>query len=227
MDHKTWQNWWVKQAETYFTDKVWQFSQPALIERLGIEKHHRVLEIGFGYGRELAGFCKLSDNVFGLELADWTCRATLEELKGRGVKPLPILIAYDGSNIPFFPNTFDVIYSCFVVQHLSREHAKELIRETLRVLKPEGQALFEFFGDPAYYDGGRDVLNEGEHGPMFNNAYRETEIPLIIGACGGKLRWQIHAPVAKEWGNHWVCFGKADRQTERQDIKGERYVSEN
>ena len=209
MNYAEWKDWWVTKAHEYFTDKIWKFSQPDLIKRLGIEKDHCVLEIGFGYGRELSQFCKLSDHVYGLELTDWACENTLVELTGRGVRPLPRLKSYDGQVIPFPTEAFHVIYNCFVIQHLSREHARDLIKEALRTLKHDGQALFEFFGDPEYYRAGEDVFSgEDGAGGMFNNAYMRPELPGLIEVCGGKLNWINTSSVTAAWGNHWVCFGK-------------------
>jgi len=207
MDYKQWREWWVSRALEYFTDKVWQFSKPNLIERLGIEKTHCVLEIGFGYGRELSQFCKLSDNVYGLELTDWSCENTLKMLSKRKVTPLPRLKSYDGKIIPFPTSAFNAIYSCFVIQHLSRQHALDLIKESIRVLGYQGKILFEFFGDPTYYNNGQDVFSgEDGAGGMFNNAYVSSEIPGIIESCGGRLLWCEVSSVTHEWGNHWACF---------------------
>ncbi len=209
MNYEQWHRWWIDQAPTYFTDKIWRFSQPDLIDRLKIKKLDCVLELGFGYGRELFQFCKLSDQVYGLELTDWACENTLVELGKRGIKPLPRLKSYDGQHIPFPTGAFQVIYSCFVVQHLSRDHARELIKEVLRVMSYHGKALFEFFGDPAYYDGGRDVFSgDPENGGMFNNAFVRQELDDLIRSCGGKVEWIETKSVTQEWGNHWVCFSR-------------------
>jgi ubiquinone/menaquinone biosynthesis C-methylase UbiE len=209
MTFDKWRQWWIERAPQYFTDKIWRFSQPQLIERLKIEPHHCVLELGFGYGRELSQFCKLSNHVYGLELTDWSCENTLIELNDRGVEPLPILKSYDGLTIPYPTESFQIVYSCFVIQHLSREHAKELIKEALRVTSWHGKVLFEFFGDPSYYADGGDVFSGDENdGGMFNNAYLKEEIPTLIESCGGRLEWLETTPIAHEWGNYWVCFGK-------------------
>lgn len=211
MDYEAWQDWWVSRADTYFTKKVWDFSQPQLVEKLGIAKGSAVLEIGFGYGRELSRFCEICDNVYGLELAQWSCDNTLKELDSRGVAPLPDLQVYDGLSLPFADNVFDVIYSCYVVQHLSREHAQALIRDCLRTLKPAGSILFEFFGDLEYYNNGQDVFSgiDGQGG-MFNNGYTFEEIPDFVGACGGAVRWIEHQQITETWRNQWVCIGAQD-----------------
>lgn len=209
MTYDEWRKWWTERAPEYFTDKSWHFSQPDLIDRLGILSHHCVLEVGPGYGRELSEFCKKSVNVYGLELTDWACNNILKELGQRKVSPLPRLRSYDGLVMPFPSGAFNVVYSCFVVQHVSREHALALMGEALRVLCHDGHVLFEFFGDPAYWDGGKDVFSgiPGEGG-MYNNAYTPDEIRALVDAAGGSLEWLETRKVTKDWGNHWVCFGR-------------------
>ena len=97
-----------------------------------------------------------------------------------------------------------------MIQHLSREHARGLIREALRTLKSGGQALFEFFGDPSFYDSGQDVLSPDDAGGgMFNNAYVEGELLDLIRECGGEVRWLERTPITKAWSNFWVCFGRS------------------
>lgn len=207
MNYDQWREWWTSRASTYFTDKAWKFSRPDLINRLNIGKDSCVLEIGFGYGRELSQFCELSNNVYGVELDKWSCDNTLKELMTRGVRALPRLSAYDGETLPYPNESFDAVYSCFVVQHLSREHAKRLIREALRVVRTGGRVLFEFFGDPAFRDSGADVFSgkDGEGG-MFNNAYISDEIPHIIAECGGVSSFMDYQQITKKWGNYWSCF---------------------
>lgn len=209
MNYAEWRKWWVDKAPEYFTDKAWQFSQPDLIKRLDIQPHHCVLELGFGYGRELSQFCKLSVNVYGLELTDWARENTLVELGQRDIRPLPRLKSYDGLTIPFPSGAFNVVYSCFVIQHLSRDHAAGLITETLRTLAHDGLTLFEFFGDPQYHNGGGDVFSgvDGQGG-MYNNAYTVQEIQRMLNSCGADLKWLETKSITKEWGNHWVCFGR-------------------
>ena len=215
MDHEQWQKWWTDRAPEYFTDKIWRFSHPDLIDRLNIQPHHCVLELGFGYGRELSQFCALSTNVYGLELTDWSCENTLIELQGRGVRPLPRLKSYDGLRLPFPSGAFNVVYSCFVIQHLSRKHALGLIRETLRVLSHDGLALFEFFGDPEYHDPAGDVFSgvDGQGG-MFNNAWTPDEIRGLINnpLQFAHLYWLETKSVTQGWGNHWTCFGRSNGQ---------------
>lgn len=209
MNYEEWNKWWQEKAPGYFTDKVWNFSRPDLIERLGITKDSHVLEIGFGYGREIFNFCKLSNNVFGVELTAFACQNAWQLLISRSVIGVPLLRMYNGLMLPFVGNSMDVIYSCFVIQHMSRDHAKTLIKSALSVIKPGGKILFEFFGDVAYYQNGKDVFSgiDGEGG-MFNNAYVPEELGDIISDCGGKIEWISTDPITNVWNNYWVCFSK-------------------
>lgn len=211
MNREEYTKWWTDKAPVYFTDKIWKFSMPSLISKLNIKKDTRVLEIGFGYGRELSQFCLLSDYVYGIELTAWACTNTLLELKERKINSLPILSDYDGYNIPFKDLLFDVIYSCFVIQHLSRDHAKELIKNSLQSLNNNGVILFEFFGDFQYFNNGHDVFSgiDGQGG-MFNNAYIKTELALIIKDCSGEVEWIQEALITKTWNNYWVCFKRVN-----------------
>ena len=216
ISYEDWLAWWQGQAPTYFTDKIWEFSRPDLIERLSIRKDTKILELGFGYGRETYNFCKMSENVFGAELSQWTCDAVSEEMVNRkDILADPGLFVYDGIHVPY-DSYFDVIYSCFVIQHLSREHAKELIKSCLSALQPNGKILFEFFGDPEYWNNYLDVYSGiPEHGGMYNNAYMSSELETFIAACGGKVVWIKPWKITNEWGNNWVLFGRAENELSR------------
>jgi hypothetical protein len=81
--------------------------------------------------------------------------------------------------------------------------------DALRTLKPGGIALFEFFGDPVFYNQGADVFSESEeHGHMYNNAYTAEELPEFILSCGGVMLNHYPWPITPGWGNHWVTFTK-------------------
>lgn len=205
MDHVKWLAWWRDRAETYFTDKSWRFSVPRVIDKLGIRQDTAVLEVGFGYGRELSQFCRLARSVHGVELSQTTVDLALAELRAQGVPELrlPKLAVYDGEVLPYPAGRFDVVYSCFVTQHLSRAHAERLLREALRVTR--GSVLFEFFGDPGFNAGAMDVYSgDLADGGMYNNAYTERQVRALGGRCG-RVRWVEPWRINGEWGNWWLC----------------------
>ena len=127
--------WWTdKVANGYFTNKVWAFSQPQLIDKFDL-KGKTILEIGGGYGRETSQFAKLSDQVYVIDIS----QPSIDLIKGN--VPSAIGKAYNGTDIPYEDNKFDFVYSCFVIQHMSKVDAKKLMTDVERVLKPGGHAL--------------------------------------------------------------------------------------
>jgi len=214
MNHEQTVQWWRDKAETYFTDKVFSFSQPQLIERLKIQPTNRVLEIGFGYGRELSQFCRKSSWVHGVELDEFTIQLAYKELQNLGYCTVPFLKTYDGRIIPFQDRFFNVVYSCFVLQHMSRVAARELIREALRVTKPGGKVLMELFGDPAYQHDTEDRFSgDPNAGGMYNNGYNLANVnALLLGL--GEILWIEPQRVSAEgrtFDNWWFCITPNER----------------
>jgi ubiquinone/menaquinone biosynthesis C-methylase UbiE len=212
MNHEQWLSWWQARAATYFTDKAFNFSRPDLIKKLKLPPHPRILEIGYGYGRELSQWCKMGGNVWGVELSSETRELAIRELRKKGIaeKQLPNLVEYDGETLPFPDDSFDVVYSCFVMQHLSRDHARKIFSESLRVSRLRGHVVHEFFGDPQYWDSGKDVFSgDPDNGGMFNNSWTREEILDMVESLG-VLDWFFPHPITLEWGNFWVCAGKLE-----------------
>jgi len=140
---------------------------------------------------------------YGLEEIE---KKVIQKIKEMEIVSPPILKEYDGENLPFSDDFFNVIYSCFVIQHLSREHANKLIKESTRTLKPNGSILFEFFGDPEYYNNGIDVYSgDPDNGGMYNNAFVKKELEFF---CGHKIKFIQEQPITAKWSNFWVCLTK-------------------
>lgn len=100
-------------------DCVRQYFQP----------HMRVLEIGGGTGFQAR------------ILADWGCHVTSLDI---GTRPQPArqyydVSTYDGSTIPAKTNTFDVVFSSNVLEHV--RDLGSLLAEIHRVLVPGGQGI--------------------------------------------------------------------------------------
>jgi SAM-dependent methyltransferase len=98
-----------------------------------------VLEVGCGAGVDLARFAKGGAQVTGVDLAASAialARANFEQqgLEGR------FEIA-DGERLPFPDNSFDLVYAHGVVQYTA--NPRRLVEECRRVLKPNGEAIFQ------------------------------------------------------------------------------------
>jgi len=100
----------------------------ALIDILPERKETEVLEIGSGTGYLLNKMGNLYKSVVGIEV----------ESSAYHLSDTRISI-YDGINIPFPDNSFDLIFSCHVIEHVER---LDLLNcEIKRVLKERGAII--------------------------------------------------------------------------------------
>lgn len=216
MDKKTTKSWWDKTMEDgYFTDMIFCFSRPDLIEKFNLSSKSSILEIGFGYGRETSQFCKISENVYGIDLAATAKDIAYKNILNLNIKNTPILDTYDGTRLNFPNKKFDFIYSCFVIQHMSKQSAIDLINEATRVLKEDGNILFEFFGDPSFFKDGMEDVFSGTpnlieenlpYGGMYNNSFNIKTINEIVEKTNGKIKWIDEQPIDTNFCNYWVCI---------------------
>ena len=100
-----------------------------IIEMLSNFPGLRLLDIGAGAGWQAAKFAEAGYDVSAVELKG-------SQYLGRGKFPIT---EYDGHRLPFADETFDVIYSSSVLEHVP--HLDEFQEEMRRVLKKTGVAL--------------------------------------------------------------------------------------
>jgi SAM-dependent methyltransferase len=89
----------------------------------------RILEIGGGSGWQAARLAATGFSVESVDLASNPYQAVMQ---------WPVRI-YDGESLPFPSNTFDVVFSSNVLEHV--DDLDRLMRETARVVKPGGMAI--------------------------------------------------------------------------------------
>ena len=205
--------WWENQQQKdYFGPKKldnpqhFHLSQPKLLEQAGLNKDSEVLEIGCGFGREIKSFLKMTDTVFGVDISKTAAKLTKKNC------PEAHIEVYDGTHLPFSDNNFNLVYSCFVIQHMSKANAIELIKETIRVLKPKGRFLFEFLGGHGCAGEGKEHYSGGLTG-MYNNGYTSKEIEdLITDLKLNKvfLEEKILGNGPEAISNFWLCCEKGD-----------------
>jgi len=218
MDDATVKKWWINQHKNnYFKSFSFGFSYKNMA-RFNLA-NKSILEIGAGYGRETLMFCKLSPDVFACDISQETLDLLYLKLKDNGVNiSFASYGVWDGIDLNLFPSwrkQFDFIYSCFVIQHMSKENAKKTISNCLKLLRPDGRIFFEFFGHPEFIGGGKDkdAFSGTPETGMYNNAFTEEEIIHLVEAAGGKIDfieyWPIQEQGSKEmlkFNNYWVCI---------------------
>jgi SAM-dependent methyltransferase len=94
----------------------------------------RLLDLGCGDGRALEVVRRFGNSVdyLGIDIEDSS------EVKARAIDD-PAFLTFDGVNLPFPDDHFDVIYSCSVLEHA--RNPEPLLREVARTLKPDGMFL--------------------------------------------------------------------------------------
>jgi SAM-dependent methyltransferase len=97
-----------------------------------------LVEVGCGVGTDLVRFAKGGASVIGVDLSETAVRLAKSNLAASGQKGA-VLVA-DGGDLPLPADSVDVFYAHGVLQYAAAP--RRIVEESLRVLKPGGQAIF-------------------------------------------------------------------------------------
>ncbi len=128
----------------------------------------KILDLGFGDGRNMPLLHDLGLEIYGVEISDEICRLTRERMERLGV---PVRLATgNNSHIPFNTEAFDFILACHSCYYVNEDESfEDNLREIARVLRPAGRFVFSLAKADSY------VLNDAE--PLGNGLYRITQDP--------------------------------------------------
>lgn len=121
-----------------------------VMELSGITPVSSVLDFGCGVGlleEYIKSHMKLSDGkITGVD----TGKELIEIAKGSfpSDKNFEFIHIDESGRLPFADNSFDIILSSLVFHLLSRQQKANVLKEFMRVLKPEGHMLFAEIGKP-------------------------------------------------------------------------------
>lgn len=99
----------------------------------------KALDYGCGVGRLIRPLAPTFAELHGLDISDEMVRIGSEQLADFSNVRLHVL---EASSLPFPDNSFDLVYSIHVFQHMPKEAFRTLIPEVARILKPGGTFLF-------------------------------------------------------------------------------------
>ncbi|GAH75520.1 unnamed protein product, partial [marine sediment metagenome] len=125
-----WQERWLNRfycQKSGWVDGTTQFKDMC---RKVIPEGARILELGPGPTNEFTRFLATLGEVTGLDVDD---KVLANEACSKAV-------LYDGRNIPFASESFDVVASNYVVEHV--EEPRRVVAEVRRVLRPGGVYVF-------------------------------------------------------------------------------------
>jgi ubiquinone/menaquinone biosynthesis C-methylase UbiE len=123
-----------------FLDPRKAFKRAEILERYVSLKSKKLLEIGSGFGTNLAVWIKhLQVDGYGVEPGSVGFNEgflnSLKVFSANGLDPARIFNAR-GESLPFADESFDVVYSANVLEHT--ENPEKVLEEAIRVLKPGG-----------------------------------------------------------------------------------------
>ena len=131
----------------------------------------KILDLGFGDGRNMPLLHDLGFHVYGVEISPEICQLTTNRMERLGV---PVVIR-TGSNahIPFEDAAFDFVLACHACYYVSEgETFSDNLREIGRVLRPGGRFIFSLVKRDSY------VLNGAA--PLPNGHYRVANDPYGV-----------------------------------------------
>ncbi len=99
------------------------------------KKGDRVLCIGFGLGEEIKSFQKQGCDTYGIELS----QGMIKRAKKRN--RIENMAKGDTFNLPFKDKSFDIIYSCFLIDIFDDKDIAKLIKEMRRVAKKDAKIV--------------------------------------------------------------------------------------
>jgi SAM-dependent methyltransferase len=131
----------------------------------------KILDLGFGDGRNMPLLHDLGFEVHGVEISQEICQLTRDRMQRLGV---PVVVK-PGSNahIPFEDAAFDFVLACHACYYVSEgESFSDNLAEITRVLRPGGRFIFSVAKTDAY------ILKDAT--PMGSGHYRITRDPYGV-----------------------------------------------
>jgi ubiquinone/menaquinone biosynthesis C-methylase UbiE len=138
-----------------FLDASKAFKRAEILEKYVPLRSKKVLEIGSGFGTNLAVWMKhLRVDGYGVEPGsigfNGAFLSSLKVFSANGLDPDRIVDAR-GESLPFPDECFDIVYSANVLEHT--ENPELVLEEAVRVLKPGGTLHMEMPNFLSYFEG--------------------------------------------------------------------------
>ena len=194
-------------AQEFFatgTHEVNLFMQRA--QGWGVPAERRTaLDFGCGIGRLSQALASHFDQVYGVDISPKMIDLAREHNR-QGER-----VAYrwnPDSHLRSFANgSMDMIYSWITLQHMRPRHAREYMREFLRVLAPGGLLLFQYPSRPISFrlTLGRWTAFLSRPRPMYMNGMNREEVVALLERGGGRIL-EIRQDDQSIPGYHSLCY---------------------
>jgi SAM-dependent methyltransferase len=135
-DHQVGTRAFFDDLDDYRFDKLHYL--PRLVDFAGY-RGKALLEVGCGIGTDLVRFARGGALVTGVDLSATAIDLARKNFTLHDLTPQDLLVG-NGEALPFPDASFDIVYGHGVVQYTA--NAPALVRESHRVLRPGGAAIF-------------------------------------------------------------------------------------
>jgi SAM-dependent methyltransferase len=131
----------------------------------------KILDLGFGDGRNMPLLRDLGFEIYGVEISEDICKLTRSRMQRLGV---PVQLEKGtNSHLPFGDAAFDFVLACHACYYVNPgESFTDNLREIARVLRPGGRFIFSLAKRDTYVL--KDAVDLG------NGHYRITKDPYGI-----------------------------------------------
>ncbi|PCJ22328.1 MAG: hypothetical protein COA96_14755 [SAR86 cluster bacterium] len=156
------------------TEAIW------LNQMFSLPKAGVALDIGCGFGRSVSWMCQQYDQVIGTDISAEvisTARQRCAELENA------VFYVNEADSLPaeIEPNSIDVAYIFTVFQHVPREYALEILKNAERVLKKDGQVVFNLIANI------NENVNDGKIDTEWAIGYSEEQALALLEQANLKL----------------------------------------
>ncbi len=153
-----------------------------------------MLDIGSGWGRWLLAGANAGFVSVGLELKLEAARVAKELLQKEGKRGF--VVVADAGKPPFAPESFDVIWSFSVLQHLHRKRARACLARCAELLKRGGLLAIELptkYGIRNRFIRHSQEKEEDSWDSWVVRYYTRTEVKEVVGAKFQETEIKAHA----------------------------------
>ena len=155
----------------------------------GAPEGAKILDVATGTGKQAFAFAKRGYAVTGIDLSEAMLKIAGKKNRYKNLK----LQIADASNLPFEANSFDVSSISFALHEMPLSVRESVLREMVRVTKPDGTIVIIDFDLPKNRVGRFLIYNfvksfEGEHYVKFMKSPLRASIEQAGIAITGELR---------------------------------------
>ncbi|CAF0735147.1 unnamed protein product [Didymodactylos carnosus] len=207
-------------------EKLNRIEFPEILECIPDLHEKRVLELGAGIGRFTKTFAQLSKSVIAVDFMESFLEKNREENSHYGNVEF---VQMDATQLEFEPNSFDLVFSNWLLMYLNDDEVESLLQKSLKWLTHGGalffrESCFHSSGDikpeenPTHYRSPRHYIDVAQSRVLQEDKNQEPEVYELVFAKALESYYEIKN------NNNQVCF--LFMKTKLQDHHGYKTLND-